>query len=167
MVKIATSLSFWYFKSFSHWLKRGFSWNITLFRLQVGTSSVVYPAAMYAPMLAHRGITVAEFNIEETPATNNFGYGLRNCIFHWHSESSYLCLLCVRSAGMLLKSSQHKTTMPEPLHTFSSTGFISKVLAAQPSLRLWRYIRQKVKRKGSHNKHAYLSFLCSVSSFVV
>ncbi|PIK43435.1 putative NAD-dependent protein deacylase sirtuin-5, mitochondrial-like [Apostichopus japonicus] len=34
--------------------------------LVVGTSSVVYPAAMFAPMLASRGVTVAEFNMEET-----------------------------------------------------------------------------------------------------
>ena len=40
---------------------------------QVGTSSVVYPAAMFAPELAMRGITVAEFNIEETSATGSFG----------------------------------------------------------------------------------------------
>ena len=41
--------------------------------LQVGTSSVVYPAAMFAPQVAHRGVPVAEFNIEETAATSNFG----------------------------------------------------------------------------------------------
>ncbi|XP_035678658.1 NAD-dependent protein deacylase sirtuin-5, mitochondrial-like isoform X1 [Branchiostoma floridae] len=48
--------------------------------LVVGTSSVVYPAAMYAPMLASRGIPVAEFNIEETPATHQLG-------FHFHGPS--------------------------------------------------------------------------------
>ena len=37
--------------------------------LQVGTSSVVYPAASYAPMLAARGVPVAEFNLESTPVT--------------------------------------------------------------------------------------------------
>jgi len=42
--------------------------------LVVGTSSVVYPAAMFAPELAMRGVTVAEFNIEETPATTSFGF---------------------------------------------------------------------------------------------
>jgi len=31
---------------------------------------VVYPAAGYAPMLAVRGIPVAEFNLEATPVTN-------------------------------------------------------------------------------------------------
>ena len=36
---------------------------------QVGTSSVVYPAAGYAPMLAARGVPVAEFNLEDTPVT--------------------------------------------------------------------------------------------------
>jgi len=39
---------------------------------QVGTSSVVYPAAMFAPELASRGVTVAEFNVEKTPATGTF-----------------------------------------------------------------------------------------------
>ncbi|GAB1603192.1 NAD-dependent protein deacylase-like isoform X1 [Argonauta hians] len=42
--------------------------------LVVGTSSIVYPAAMYAPMVARRGIPVAEFNTEETPATNSLGF---------------------------------------------------------------------------------------------
>ncbi|XP_039273240.2 NAD-dependent protein deacylase sirtuin-5, mitochondrial-like [Styela clava] len=42
--------------------------------LVVGTSSVVYPAAMFAPMLSYRGVTVAEFNLEDTPATMNFKY---------------------------------------------------------------------------------------------
>ncbi|GFO46746.1 NAD-dependent protein deacylase sirtuin-5, mitochondrial [Plakobranchus ocellatus] len=41
--------------------------------LVVGTSSVVYPAAMFAPQVAFRGVPVAEFNIEETPATSSFG----------------------------------------------------------------------------------------------
>lgn len=42
--------------------------------LVVGTSSVVYPAAMFAPTLAEKGITVAEFNLEHTPATYQFKY---------------------------------------------------------------------------------------------
>nr|XP_002741702.1 PREDICTED: NAD-dependent protein deacylase sirtuin-5, mitochondrial-like [Saccoglossus kowalevskii] len=42
--------------------------------LVVGTSSVVYPAAMFAPSVASRGVTVAEFNMEETSATEKFGY---------------------------------------------------------------------------------------------
>ncbi|XP_059143435.1 NAD-dependent protein deacylase sirtuin-5, mitochondrial-like isoform X2 [Physella acuta] len=42
--------------------------------LVVGTSSVVYPAAMFAPEVASRGVPVAEFNIETTPATNSFGF---------------------------------------------------------------------------------------------
>jgi NAD-dependent deacetylase sirtuin 5 len=42
--------------------------------LVVGTSSVVYPAAMFAPELAMRGVTVAEFNVEKTPATGSFSY---------------------------------------------------------------------------------------------
>ncbi|RXG61763.1 NAD-dependent protein deacylase sirtuin-5, mitochondrial [Armadillidium vulgare] len=41
--------------------------------LVVGTSSVVYPAAMFAPQVAARGVPVAEFNIESTSATGNFG----------------------------------------------------------------------------------------------
>ncbi|KAF0041705.1 hypothetical protein F2P81_005237 [Scophthalmus maximus] len=39
---------------------------------QVGTSSVVYPAAMFAPQVAARGVPVAEFNMEDTPATMRF-----------------------------------------------------------------------------------------------
>ncbi|XP_049852775.1 NAD-dependent protein deacylase-like isoform X2 [Schistocerca gregaria] len=42
--------------------------------LVVGTSSVVYPAAMFAPQVAARGVPVAEFNLEETPATNEFQF---------------------------------------------------------------------------------------------
>lgn len=41
--------------------------------LVVGTSSVVYPAAMFAPQVASRGVPVAEFNMETTPATESFG----------------------------------------------------------------------------------------------
>lgn len=40
--------------------------------LVVGTSSVVYPACLYAPEAAKRGIPVAEFNIEKTKATQFF-----------------------------------------------------------------------------------------------
>ncbi|CAL8090333.1 unnamed protein product [Orchesella dallaii] len=42
--------------------------------LVVGTSSIVYPAAMFAPQVAARGVPVAEFNLESTPETTNFGY---------------------------------------------------------------------------------------------
>lgn len=42
--------------------------------MQVGTSSVVYPAAGFAPMLAMKGVPVAEFNMEETPCTGAFRY---------------------------------------------------------------------------------------------
>ncbi|XP_067144185.1 NAD-dependent protein deacylase sirtuin-5, mitochondrial-like [Centruroides vittatus] len=42
--------------------------------LVIGTSSVVYPAAMFAPAVAARGIPVAEFNIEATPGAENFGF---------------------------------------------------------------------------------------------
>ncbi|XP_030228839.1 NAD-dependent protein deacylase sirtuin-5, mitochondrial isoform X1 [Gadus morhua] len=45
--------------------------------LVVGTSSIVYPAAMFAPQVAARGVPVAEFNMEHTPATMEFQ-------FHFH-----------------------------------------------------------------------------------
>lgn len=45
--------------------------------LVAGTSSVVYPAAMFAPQVAARGVPVAEFNMEDTPATMRFK-------FHFH-----------------------------------------------------------------------------------
>lgn len=35
--------------------------------LVIGTSSVVYPAAAFAPAVAARGVPVAEFNIEDSP----------------------------------------------------------------------------------------------------
>jgi NAD-dependent deacetylase sirtuin 5 len=41
--------------------------------LVVGTSSIVYPAAMFAPQVARRGVPVAEFNMETTPATSQLG----------------------------------------------------------------------------------------------
>jgi len=40
----------------------------------VGTSSVVYPAAMFAPEVAARGVPVAEFNLESTDVTMQFGF---------------------------------------------------------------------------------------------
>lgn len=40
--------------------------------LIIGTSSDVYPAAMFAPQVADRGVPVAEFNLEETSATRHF-----------------------------------------------------------------------------------------------
>ena len=42
--------------------------------LIVGTSSVVYPAAMIAPNAAQHGVPVAEFNMEETPHTSEFSF---------------------------------------------------------------------------------------------
>ena len=42
----------------------------------MGTSSVVYPAAMFAPQVSARGVPVAEFNMETTPATERFRYGV-------------------------------------------------------------------------------------------
>ena len=45
---------------------------MNILNLQVGTSSVVYPAAGFAPMLAAKGVPVAEFNLETTSATGAF-----------------------------------------------------------------------------------------------
>ncbi|XP_074063765.1 NAD-dependent protein deacylase sirtuin-5, mitochondrial [Macrotis lagotis] len=42
--------------------------------LVVGTSSVVYPAAMFAPQVSARGVPVAEFNTETTLVTPNFRF---------------------------------------------------------------------------------------------
>ncbi|KAF7657549.1 hypothetical protein LDENG_00025640 [Lucifuga dentata] len=42
--------------------------------LVVGTSSIVYPAAMFGPQVASRGIPVAEFNTQTTPKTEYFTY---------------------------------------------------------------------------------------------
>ncbi|KXJ27367.1 NAD-dependent protein deacylase [Exaiptasia diaphana] len=46
----------------------------------VGTSSQVYPAAMFAPNLAQRGVPVAEFNLEKTDKTDCFRY-------HFHGKA--------------------------------------------------------------------------------
>nr|XP_020451496.1 NAD-dependent protein deacylase sirtuin-5, mitochondrial-like isoform X2 [Monopterus albus] len=40
----------------------------------VGTSSIVYPAAMFGPRIASRGVPVAEFNLSSTPKTEYFKY---------------------------------------------------------------------------------------------
>ncbi|XP_056679425.1 NAD-dependent protein deacylase sirtuin-5, mitochondrial isoform X2 [Monodelphis domestica] len=42
--------------------------------LVVGTSSLVYPAGMFGPHVALRGIPVAEFNTVTTPVTQNFRF---------------------------------------------------------------------------------------------
>ncbi|GAA6234020.1 NAD-dependent protein deacylase sirtuin-5, mitochondrial-like [Lates japonicus] len=42
--------------------------------LVVGTSSIVYPAAMFGPRVASRGVPVAEFNTTATPKTEYFTY---------------------------------------------------------------------------------------------
>lgn len=42
--------------------------------LVIGTSSIVYPAAMFAPQAASMGVPVAEFNVEPTPATHEFSF---------------------------------------------------------------------------------------------
>ncbi|XP_046914590.2 NAD-dependent protein deacylase [Dermatophagoides farinae] len=43
--------------------------SVTDFLLVIGTSSVVYPAASLVPQAATRGVTVSEFNIEQTAAS--------------------------------------------------------------------------------------------------
>ncbi|XP_068948530.1 NAD-dependent protein deacylase sirtuin-5, mitochondrial isoform X3 [Petaurus breviceps papuanus] len=42
--------------------------------LVVGTSSLVYPAAIFAPHVSARGVPVAEFNMETTPVTQTFRF---------------------------------------------------------------------------------------------
>ncbi|TRY63408.1 hypothetical protein TCAL_00465 [Tigriopus californicus] len=42
--------------------------------LVVGTSALVYPAALFAPGVAARGAEVAEFNIEPTASTSDYGF---------------------------------------------------------------------------------------------
>ncbi|XP_064202375.1 NAD-dependent protein deacylase sirtuin-5, mitochondrial-like [Anguilla rostrata] len=48
--------------------------NICDLCLVVGTSSIVYPAAMFGPQVASRGVPVAEFNMGTTPHTNQFAF---------------------------------------------------------------------------------------------
>lgn len=36
---------------------------------------MVYPAACFAPQVSARGVPVAEFNMQTTPATEKFRYG--------------------------------------------------------------------------------------------
>ncbi|XP_061112247.1 NAD-dependent protein deacylase sirtuin-5, mitochondrial-like [Conger conger] len=48
--------------------------NICDLCLVVGTSSIVYPAAMFGPQVASRGVPVAEFNTTATPFTNRFTF---------------------------------------------------------------------------------------------
>ena len=50
----------------------------------MGTSSIVYPAAAFAPMLAQRGVPVAEFNLESTPVTDQL-----KCVICLHN----LCII--------------------------------------------------------------------------
>lgn len=64
--------------------------------LQVGTSSVVYPAAMFAPQVAARGVPVAEFNMENTPTTMHFkcvSDHIRH-IVAIHLPARYVCDVC-------------------------------------------------------------------------
>ncbi|KAG1930524.1 NAD-dependent protein deacylase sirtuin-5, mitochondrial [Pimephales promelas] len=42
--------------------------------LVVGTASVVYPAAVFGPQVASRGVPVAEFNTKRTPNTERFRF---------------------------------------------------------------------------------------------
>ncbi|KAG8222751.1 hypothetical protein J437_LFUL008149 [Ladona fulva] len=60
--------------------------------LVVGTSSIVYPAAMFAPQVAARGVPVAEFNLEPTPVTESFKT-------LWGNYSSSFGTLTVDSSG--------------------------------------------------------------------
>ena len=65
---------------------------------QVGTSSIVYPAAAYGRILASRGIPCAEFNLTTTPVTELLRYNF--CIWvlpRMYSASfveSYMICLC-------------------------------------------------------------------------
>lgn len=47
--------------------------------LVVGTSAIVYPAAMFAPQVAARNVPVAEFNIESTPNTEVDSFYFEGC----------------------------------------------------------------------------------------
>lgn len=49
--------------------------------LVIGTSSLVYPAAMFAPTVAERQKPVAEFNLNEEPANDMF-------MFHFPGKCS-------------------------------------------------------------------------------
>ena len=60
--------------------------------LLVGTSSVVYPAAGYAPQLAARGVPVAEFNLEKTPVT-----GALKLALHIIPYSIYILVVLINS----------------------------------------------------------------------
>ncbi|XP_061185632.1 NAD-dependent protein deacylase-like [Saccostrea echinata] len=51
--------------------------------LVVGTSSVVYPACLFAPEVASRGVPVAEFNVEETDVTHSLGFHFRGPAGEW------------------------------------------------------------------------------------
>lgn len=48
--------------------------NVTDFLLVIGTSSIVYPAASLIPQAANRGVTVTEFNLEQTGASDYAKY---------------------------------------------------------------------------------------------
>lgn len=51
--------------------------------LVVGTSSVVYPACLFAPEVASRGVPVAEFNVEATGVTDSLGFHFRGPAGEW------------------------------------------------------------------------------------
>ena len=57
----------------------------------MGTSSVVYPAANFAPLLAARGIPVAEFNLEETPVNGDFRW-VKRLKLNMHSKNTHAFL---------------------------------------------------------------------------
>lgn len=51
--------------------------------LVVGTSSVVYPACLFAPEVASCGVPVAEFNVEPTDVTDRLGFHFRGPAGEW------------------------------------------------------------------------------------
>jgi NAD-dependent deacetylase sirtuin 5 len=48
---------------------------------------------MFAPLVASRGVVVAEFNIESTPATSQFGYHFAGPAAHTLSTALALPLV--------------------------------------------------------------------------
>lgn len=58
---------------------------------------MVYPAAMFAPQVSARGVPVAEFNLDTTPATNRFRYGWEmegiKQVWAWSSEEIFPTVL--------------------------------------------------------------------------
>ena len=68
---------------------------------QIGTSSVVYPAAGYASMISERNIPVVEINIETTPSTSlaqfvwrsfgeKYSWEICCCRYHFHAPAAQI-----------------------------------------------------------------------------